>query len=122
MKVQSENNRRARSWGMFPGLQHFEGRRACWSFGMGLGRRTNNYLITQICINQTQSWLVHSLSTFGVRMSHGQPRIHKTHHSSNLGEATTFPLIVFFAALHGGHIQMAFCPRTPKWESQNFHN
>ncbi len=36
-----------------------------------------------------------------------------------LGEATTFPLIVYFAPLHEGHIQMAFCPETPKWESQN---
>jgi hypothetical protein len=34
--------------------------------------------------------------------------------SPDLGEATTFPLIVYFVALHGGHIQMVFCPRTPK--------
>jgi hypothetical protein len=29
-----ENNERIMSWGMFLGLQHFKGRRACWSFGM----------------------------------------------------------------------------------------
>jgi len=23
------------SWGMFPNLQHFEGRGACWGYGMG---------------------------------------------------------------------------------------
>jgi hypothetical protein len=46
---------------------------------------------------------------------------HKTHHGPNLGEATTFPFIVSSAILHGGHIQMAFCPRTPKWESENSH-
>ncbi len=40
---------------------------------------------------------------------------HKTHHGSDLGEATTFPLIVYSATLHEGHIQMAFCPKTPKW-------
>jgi hypothetical protein len=65
---------------------------------------------------------MHSLSTFGVRMSHGQPRTHKIHHRLYLREATTFPLIVFFAALHDNHIQMAFCPRTSKWESQNSHS
>jgi hypothetical protein len=46
-----------------------------------------------------------------------QTRIHKTHHAPDLGEATTFPLIILFASLHGSHIQMAFCPGTPKWES-----
>jgi len=52
-------------------------------------------------------------------MNHGQTRTHKTHHGLNLEEATTFPLIVYFVPLHEAHIQMAFCPRTPKWESQN---
>jgi hypothetical protein len=42
-----------------------------------------------------------------------------THHGPNLGEATTFPLIVFSAALRRGYIQMALFPRTPKLESQN---
>jgi hypothetical protein len=60
---------------------------------------------------------MHSWSTFGARMNHEQPRIHKTHHGSDLGEATTFPLIVYFAPLHRGHIQMVFCPKIPKWES-----
>jgi hypothetical protein len=35
------------------------------------------------------------------------------------GEATTFPLIVYFVPLHEAHIQMTFCPGTPKWESRN---
>jgi hypothetical protein len=52
-------------------------------------------------------------------MSHKQIRIHKTHHGPNLGEATTFPFKVYFVPLHEAHIQMAFCPGTPKWESQN---
>ncbi len=51
---------------------------------------------------------MHSLSTFGAKMSHGQPRIHKTHHNPNFGEATTFPLIVFSVSFHGARIQMAF--------------
>ncbi len=33
-----------------------------------------------------------------------------------MGEATTFPFIVFSVPLHEAHIQMAFCLRTPKWE------
>ncbi len=38
---------------------------------------------------------MHSLNTFGARTNHRQPRTHKTHHGPNLGEAITFPLIVF---------------------------
>jgi hypothetical protein len=37
----------------------------------------------------------------------------------DLGEATTFPLIVYFVPGHMTSTQMAFCPGTPKWESQN---
>jgi len=42
-----------------------------------------------------------------------------THHGPDLGEATTFPHIVFSAMLRGGYIQMALFPRTPKLESRN---
>ncbi len=56
----------------------------------------------------TTSWLMHSLSTFGVRTSHGQTQTHKIHHNPDLGEATTFPLIVYCVAFHEAHIQMAF--------------
>jgi hypothetical protein len=44
---------------------------------------------------------------------------HLTHHGPNSGEATTFPLIVFFAALRRGYIQVALFPGTPKLESRN---
>jgi hypothetical protein len=44
---------------------------------------------------------------------------HKIHHGLDSGEATTFPHIVFSAALHGGYIQMALFPGTPKLESRN---
>jgi len=69
--------------------------------------------------NQTTSWLMHSWSTLGARTSHEQTRTHKIHHGPNLKEATTFPFIVYFVLLHEAHIQMAFCLRTPKWESRN---
>jgi hypothetical protein len=37
-----------------------------------------------------------------------------------LGEATTFPHIVFFALLCGSHIRMALFPETPKEESRTY--
>jgi len=62
---------------------------------------------------------MHSWNTFGAKTSHEQTRIHKIHHGPDLGEATTFPFIVYFVPFREAHIQMAFCPRIPKWESQN---
>ncbi len=54
-------------------------------------------------------------------MNHGQTQTHKTHHSPNLGEGTTFPLIVFSMHGHGARTQMSFClglssgrPKIPK--------
>ncbi len=44
---------------------------------------------------------------------------HKSHHGPDLGQATTFPHIVYFAALCKGYIQMALFPETPKLESWN---
>jgi hypothetical protein len=68
--------------------------------------------------NQTTSWLVHNWSTFGAKTNHGQTQTHKTHHGPNLGEAITFPLIVYFVPSHGTSTQMSFCLGTPKWESR----
>jgi hypothetical protein len=65
---------------------------------------------------------MHSLNTFGAKTNHEQTRTHKIHQGLNLGETTTFPLIVYFVLLHEAHIQMAFCPGAPKWESQNSHS
>jgi len=65
---------------------------------------------------------MHSWSTFGVKTNHMQIQTHKTHHSPNLGEVTTLPIIVYFVPIYEAHIQMAFCPGTPKWESRNSHN
>jgi hypothetical protein len=36
---------------------------------------------------------MHSESIFGAWTRHGHTRIHKTHHSSDLGETITFPFI-----------------------------
>ncbi len=57
---------------------------------------------------------MHSWNIFSAWMNHEHTRTHKTHHCMDLGEATTFPLIIFFVIRHGGYIQMPFGPRTPK--------
>jgi hypothetical protein len=68
------------------------------ALGWGLGRVTSmNYSHRP---TETTSWLMHSLSTFGVNTSHKQTRAHKTHHGLDLGEASTFPLIVYCVPLH----------------------
>jgi hypothetical protein len=56
---------------------------------------------------------VYSWSISDAQKNHKQTWIHKTHHGPNLGEATTFPLIVFFVLGHGPYTQMSFCPGTP---------
>jgi hypothetical protein len=96
---------------MLLGSQHFGVRGVCWSSGMGTKKSDKHQLLTRTCTNQTTSWLVHSLSTFGVRTNHGQIQTHKTHHGPDLGEATTFPLIMYYVPLHEAHIQMAFLSR-----------
>jgi hypothetical protein len=40
-----DNNGRRKNWGVLPGSLHFEGRGACWSFGMGLGWGTSGSII-----------------------------------------------------------------------------
>jgi hypothetical protein len=99
-------------------LQHFRGRRACCSSGMGT-KKSDKWVdySHRPAQNQTTSWLMHSWNIFGAWTNHGQTqihKIHKTHHSPNLGEATTFPLTVLFVPSHGPCTQMSFCLGTPK--------
>jgi hypothetical protein len=89
----------------------------CWSFGMGTTKNDKHQLLTWICTNQTISWLRRNLNALGARTNHEQTWTHKTHHSSDLGEAITFPLIVDFVHGHKTSTQMSFCLGTPKWES-----
>jgi hypothetical protein len=56
---------------------------------------------------------MHSWSTFGVRTSHEQTRTQKTHHGPDLGEAITFPLILYIVPFHETPIQMGI-PKFPK--------
>jgi hypothetical protein len=55
-----------------------------------------------------------SWNTFGAWTNHMHTQIHKIHHGPNLGEATTFPLIIFYVINHEGYIEMSFCLGTPK--------
>ncbi len=55
---------------------------------------------------------MHSWSTFGARTSHRQTQIHKIHHSPDLKETTTFPLVTFSVLGHEACTQMSFCPGT----------
>jgi hypothetical protein len=81
---------------------------------MGIKRSDKHQLLTQTYTNQTTSWLMHSLNTFGARMSHELTWIHKIHHNLDLGEATTSPLIVYYVPGYGANTQMPFCLKTPK--------
>ncbi len=111
---QTKNNGRVRSRGMLPGLQHFGRVEGCvgalgWdqeeltSFTYSYGSAQNQHKVVS-------AQLEHFWCQDEPRATH----INKTHHSLDLGEATTSPLIVYFMPFHEAHIQMAFCPRIPK--------
>jgi hypothetical protein len=114
MWVQVKDSGRRRSRDVFPSSQHLRGRGACWSSGMGLGR------IDKLIHSHGPAHNPHKVVS--AKLEHlwcwDQPRAtrtHKTHHGPDLGEATTFPLIVYFVTLHGAHIQMAF----HSWDSRD---
>jgi hypothetical protein len=69
--------------------------------------------------NKPPTWLIHIPGHPWVLGQVMSIWTHLTHHGPDSGEATTFPLIVFSAALRWGYIQMALFPGTPKLESQN---
>jgi hypothetical protein len=98
---------------MLLNLQHFGGRRVCSNSGMRLGQVKSGWILHMNLHKPNKNLVMHSYNTFEARMSHGT-QTHKTHHNLDLGEATTFPLIIFFVSRHMGYIQMSFCPRTPK--------
>jgi hypothetical protein len=66
-------------------------------------------LFTWTYTNQATSWLVRNWSIFGARTSHEQTQTHKTHHSPNSGEITTFPpYSILYAWSRGQHPNVIF--------------
>jgi hypothetical protein len=116
-KFKCENNKRIKSW-IHSLACHILGVKGCVRV-MGWDEWQASHLFTQTYTNRTTSWLVHNWSTFGAWRGHWQTHIHKTQHNSDLGEATTFPLIVVFTFDHRAYTQMSFCPGAPKLESRN---
>ncbi len=86
---------------------------------MGLGKTSFTQLLGPAS-NQPQVGQFTFWSTLGVRTNHGLLWTHKIHHSLDLGEATTFPHIVFSTLFHHTYIRMALFPETPKEESRNY--
>ncbi len=82
--------------------------------GWGLKWMTNGSIIHMDLHKPNNNWSMCSWSTFGAWTNHGQTWIHKIHHDPDLGEATTFPLIIFSMPTHGACTQMSFCLGTPK--------
>ncbi len=69
--------------------------------------------------------IVHCWNIFGARTNHGHTqfhKIHKIHHDLDLGEATTFPIIMFSVTRHKGYMQMTFFTRFPSWKYPNSWN
>jgi hypothetical protein len=67
---------------------------------------------------------MHSWNLFSAWTSHKQTWTHKIHNDPDLGEVTTFPLIIFYVPGHNANTQMSFCLETPKnshnWDSCDF--
>jgi hypothetical protein len=107
----------AESWNLGAALdfQHYKGVEGrARSPKIRLGRGTIMLLHDPASKNLSPSWLELILHPFGVGTSHGRPWIHLTHHGPDLGEATTFPHIVFSALFRHGHTQVVLCLGTPK--------
>ncbi len=84
----------------------------CWSSGVGLGRVDKLHSLTRTCTKPTQGAFFMLGQTMGNTGTQDSPR-------PGLGGSHHLPLIVYSAPLHKARIQMTFCPKTPKWESQN---
>jgi len=67
---------------------------------------------TQTGLHTThKKWSMHSWSTFGAKTNHEQHGHIRLTTARTWGEATTFPLIVYYVASHEAYIQMAFLSR-----------
>jgi len=85
---------------------------------MGLGRVDKLHSLTWACTQPTQSGWCKVRAPLVLEQATGNTDTQDSPRPG-LGEATTFPLIVYSAALHRGYIQMTIFPGTPEWESRN---
>jgi hypothetical protein len=92
---------------MFSNSQHFGGKGACWSSGMGTKKSDKHQTLTRTCTNRIISWLMHNLNIFGARTS-------KLTTARTWGKSPPSPFIVYYVCLHEAHIQVAFCFRNPE--------
>ncbi len=115
---QTENSGRTRSRSTFPGSQHYRGVEGRAGVPEGDQEEVTSFTHSQGPAQNQHQMVSAQLERFWCQDERRATWTHKTHHGPDLREATTFPLIVYSAPLHRGHIQMAFCPGTPKRESQ----
>ncbi len=119
---QRKNNEKARSHGTLLGSQHCRGVEGC-ARALGQDQEEVTSFNHSHGPTQNQHQVVNAqLEHFWCQDEPQVTRTHKTHHGPDLGETINFLFILYFVPLYMGHIQVAFCPRTPKWESRNFHN
>ncbi len=99
-----------------PALKGVEGHARSPEIRLGRGTRLSHLSLHP---KPTTRGLVHIREHLWVLGQATGTLTHFTHHGPNSGEATTFPHIVYSAALRGGYIQMALFLGTPKEESRN---
>ncbi len=98
------------------------GRGAGWNSGMGLGRMKNINHSQRFAQNQTTSWLVHSLSTFGARVNTGKFILTRLTTTWTWGGSHHLPPYnILYASPQGPHPNGNFS-EIPKWEFQNCQN
>jgi hypothetical protein len=106
-----------------PWLVAFQGRGACWSSKMGI-RKIDKQVNYSHELAQTKQQV--GQCEVGTTLVHGwttsKHELIRLTTARSWGEPTTFPLIVYSMHGHETSTQMWFCPRTPKWKSQNSQN
>jgi hypothetical protein len=78
--------------------------------GWGLGRMANVSIIHMNMQKPNNKLIGAWLKHFWTRTNHGHTQTHKIHRNLDLGEAITFPIIIFFVHGHRACTQMSFCP------------
>ncbi len=110
---QTENSGRVGNWGTFFGSQHYRRVEGCAKV-LGWDQEEVTNLNHSHGPAQNQHKVVSAqLEHFWCQEKPRATQTHKTHHKPNLGEANTFPFIVYFALLHGATSKWFFIPGLP---------